>query len=433
MPLVVERMPADEAAEKAVLGEILNDNAAYADAAALLIPDDFADESNRRIFTQIIELIETGNTADIVSVSSRLGDHKQLEAIGGVAYLSDLDRFSLRGHSVVTNCRTIRDKSKRRQLMRACEVGYLAASDSAETTAEVLSIVEDRLLELRGNEHGKTLHHVSEVMPEVIQQLEDEAKGLNQSGLAYGLTTLDGAIGHMRPGELIVVGALPGRGKTAFSAQILSANAQETPSMDFSIEMTRWQLGKRLLAANSTVSASRIQHPEFINDGWPLVKGAAKAMESWKLWFDDSSSITLNELTSRGRLAIRKHGVRLIVVDYLRLVRTKGKDTREKVGNVCDGLRQLAKAEQVTIVLLSQLSRPGDINERPTMLNLKESGDIEAHAHVVLLLYTPEDKQGQPTGEDEIIIGKCREGTRGPVPVFLHKSRLQFVPRVVNQ
>jgi replicative DNA helicase len=128
---------------------------------------------------------------------------------------------------------------------------------------------------------------------------------------------------------------------------------------------------------------------------------------------------------------VRRNGVKLVVVDYLRLVRSKGRDLREKVGNVADGLRQLAKNENICVVLLSQLARPGDINERPTMLSLKESGDIEAHANIVLLLYMPVDNKNEPTGEDEIIIGKSREGPLGAIPVLLHKARLQFVGRVV--
>src|SRR4051812_16312008 len=112
MPTVEVVMPRDDSAEKAVLGEILNNNRAYAEAATFLRTGDFWSESNRRIFAQIVELIETGETADIITVSSRLADRKQLEAIGGVAYLTDLDSFSLRAVSITSHCRAIRDKSK---------------------------------------------------------------------------------------------------------------------------------------------------------------------------------------------------------------------------------------------------------------------------------------------------------------------------------
>lgn len=431
LELLTERgMPAAIDAERSVLGGVLLDNTAISEASNLLRPEDFTLEAHRKLFSRMMELIAEGTAIDMVTLTDRLGTRKEIESIGGVAYISSLTDGLPHRPSIASYCKIVRDKARRRQFIKACEAGIMSAADTAETTPECLSIVEDRLLELRGNDSGTTLHSIADVMPEVIQQLRDEADGRIVSGLSYGLADLDVTAGLMRPGELVVAGALPGRGKTALAAQIISANAVNTVgTMDFSIEMSRWQLGKRLLAGNSSVPAARIREPRSIREQWPKLLEAAGEMKQWPVWFDDSSTITLHELTSRARLAIKKHKVRLIIVDYLRLVRAKGRDLRERVGNVADGLRQLAKSENVTVVLLSQLSRPGDINERPTMLSLKESGDIEAHAHVVILIYTPEDEQGHPTGEDEIIVGKCREGTRGPVFVYLHKERLQFVPR----
>jgi replicative DNA helicase len=124
--------------------------------------------------------------------------------------------------------------------------------------------------------------------------------------------------------------------------------------------------------------------------------------------------------------------VKLIVVDYLQLVRAEGRDPRERVGNVADALRQLAKTERVPVVLLSQLRRPQNVNDVPTMIDLKESGDIEAHAHVVLLLHAPTGPGGLPTGEDTILIGKNRNGAKGPIPVRFCQRKLRFDPRTVD-
>ena len=137
------------------------------------------------------------------------------------------------------------------------------------------------------------------------------------------------------------------------------------------------------------------------------------------------------ELLASARLFIRRHGVKLIVVDYLRLVDAPGRDLRERVGNVADALRQLAKTERIGVVLLSQLRRPeGGINARPTMLDLKESGDIEAHSHVVLLPYLPVADDGKPIPEEQLlIIGKNRNGGVGSLPVYFDENRLQFMER----
>jgi replicative DNA helicase len=140
--------------------------------------------------------------------------------------------------------------------------------------------------------------------------------------------------------------------------------------------------------------------------------------------------MSLQGLLARARLYIRRFACRLVVVDYIRLISAPGRELREQVGNVTDSLRQLAKTEQVGVVALSQLARPRDRNpnSRPSMLGLKESGDIEAHAHVVLLIHMPL-KQGEPTGEDEIIIGKNRHGPMGAIEVSFNRETLSFMPR----
>lgn len=423
------QLPAAIDAEKSVLGSILLNNETYPEAASLLTPEEFHLDSHRKLFSSMVEIFESGGSVDLITITNQLATRKEIEAVGGVTYISSLtDGLPLRP-SIASYCKIVRDKYRRRQLILACETGIAAALENTESTPECLSIVEEKLLAIRGNEVNSKLHPIREVMPEVVEQLRDEAEGRAELGISYGLTSLDDWIGRMRPEELIVIGALPGRGKTALSAQIISANAPGgLPVLDFSLEMSRWQLGKRLIAANSRVPAARIRQPKTLKETWTEVLETAGKLSDWPVWFDDSATITLQELTARARLAVRQHGIKVVIVDYLRLVSARGKDLREKVGNVANGLRILAKQERITVVLLSQLSRPKEINERPTMLDLKESGDIEAHANVVLLLYTPEEK-GQPTGEDEIVIGKCREGTRGPVPVFLDKRKLQFVPR----
>jgi replicative DNA helicase len=135
---------------------------------------------------------------------------------------------------------------------------------------------------------------------------------------------------------------------------------------------------------------------------------------------------------ARAKLAIRRYGVKLIVVDYLRLAEVSGRELRERVGEAANTLRKLAKQENVAVVGLSQLKRPENINDRPSMIDLKESGDIEAHAHTVLLLYQPQDNKGEFTREDEIIIGKQRNGPLGSEPVRFNKDLLQFEPREQN-
>ncbi len=227
-------------------------------------------------------------------------------------------------------------------------------------------------------------------------------------------------------------GALPGRGKTALGAQIALANASAgAPVAFFSLEMSREQLGERFLSNESRVPASRVRNPRYIEaPHWTALLQCVGKLEQYSLYVDDSTSLNIETLIARAKLCIRRYGCRLVVVDYLRLVQASGDQLRERVGNVAEGLRRLAKSENISVLALSQLSRPkdGDINSRPNLLQLKESGDVEAAAHTVLLLYMPM-RNDVPTGEEEIIIGKSRNGPLGSIPVYFDRRTLRFEER----
>jgi replicative DNA helicase len=187
-----------------------------------------------------------------------------------------------------------------------------------------------------------------------------------------------------------------------------------------------------LCSAKSTLTATQLSNPQRMRrDLWPELASAAADLAEHPIWIDDSPSLTASQLLARARLYIRRHGVKLIVVDYLRLVDAPGRDLRERVSYVANTLRQLAKTENIAVVLLSQLRRPeGGMNARPSMLDLKESGDIEAHSHVVLLPYLPVGDDGGPMPEEQLlIIGKNRNGSIGSLPVYFDEKRLQFVDR----
>jgi replicative DNA helicase len=252
-------------------------------------------------------------------------------------------------------------------------------------------------------------------------------------GIPTGLHSLDLATGGIRPGELWTIGALPGRGKTALGVQVLLASGiAGLPAAAFSLEMQAVEIGKRFLAAKSHFSAGQLRNPHWIKrERWMELMESAAALTTMPIYVDDRSTLKIHELLASARLYIRRHRVKLIVVDYLRLVEAPGRDLRERVGQVADALRQLAKTERVGVVLLSQLKRPeGGINARPSMLDLKESGDIECHSHVVLLPYLPVSEDGTPIPDEQLlIIGKNRNGCIGSLAVYFDEKRLQFFER----
>jgi replicative DNA helicase len=329
--------------------------------------------------------------------------------------------------------KTIQEEAQRRRLATTLQSSTLAVDDRSESLASCLDIAGTGLLEIASERERES--RGDRTWSEACGAWLSEWNSSNEhSGLATGVSLLDQSTGGIRPGELWVVGALPGRGKTSFGLQVAGVNAKERIACAvFSLEMAETEVITRLVSQHSTITPRVARGAACSGDDRNVISTTATDIATWPLVVDDSPSLRLSELLARARLAVRRFSVKLVVVDYLRLVDAPGADLRERVGNVANGLRELAKQERVAVLLLSQLRRPeGGINARPSMIELKESGDIEAHAHTVLLLYMPVDTNGVFTGIDEIIIGKQRHGRVGSVPVHFEKRSLRFRDREVS-
>jgi replicative DNA helicase len=296
-------------------------------------------------------------------------------------------------------------------------------------------MVQESLLAIEATDGKKVARKGWDIMPELMDELKRQSKCEGLVGFTTGVHSLDEMTGGIRPGELWAVGALPGRGKTALGAQMILANAKAgVPVMSFSIEMSAIELCKRLLAASSKVSAGLIRNPRYIPaDRWLELGEAAATLGELPIYVDDRGSLKIDQLLASARLFIRRHQIALIVVDYLQIVQAPGRDIKDQVSYTAKALRAFAKSENVAVVQLSQLSRPKgkDINARPTMIDLKESGAIEETSHVVLLPYMPLDDAGKfVADQQELIVGKSRNGSVGSLPVVFDTKRLQFRERV---
>jgi replicative DNA helicase len=424
-------------AEKTMLGCVLLDPGCLYRVLPLVKAQDFSLDSHRRIYHAIAELAESGKPVDVMTVTDALIAKGQLDAVGGMGYLVTLSDNVTSEMARVANvehyAELVLDKSRRRQARAAGQCLVNATDDLSVPTSACIERVQESLLEIEAASGRTAARHVKEFMPEVLRELETQSQNQGLVGMTTGIPSLDVATGGIRPGELWTIGALPGKGKTALGIQIVLAGGDAgIPTYAFSLEMQVLEIGKRFLAAKSSLPAIQIRNPQAIkNDRWPDLLRAAGRIAECPIYVDDRPSLKVQELLASARLYIRRHGVKLIVVDYLRLVEGQGRELRDRVGYVANALRQLAKSERVGVVLLSQLRRPeAGINTRPSMLDLKESGDIEAHSHVVLLPYLPIGDDGTPIPEHELlIIGKNRNGGVGSLPVYFDEKRLQFFDR----
>jgi replicative DNA helicase len=422
-------LPASPDAEKAILGAVILNNELAYQALTVLRNEHFYLDAHRRIYRCVEDMSDAGKPIDTLTLTDELGRSKELEAVGGAAYLSTLTDRVPRRASIDHYLKIVRDKALLRSVIHAAAGMSAQATEETDSAEEVITAAECALSELRADRAQHAEAHISTFIVQAAERLHQPLER-NLVGHTTGLSSLDRGTTGIRNGELWIVGALPGRGKTAFGMQVAAANAQKgIPTLFFSLEMDRDQLSDRLLAAESGVEAKKIRKRILDANEKRLIREAADRMQSWSLYIDDSADLTDRELMARAKLAIRRYDVELIVVDYLRLVKCRGKELREQVGEAANTLRKLAKQEGVAVVALSQLRRPQNINDRPSMIDLKESGDVEAHAHTVILLYQPIDGEGRFTHEDELIIGKQRNGPIGTELVRFDKDSLQFTER----
>ncbi len=429
-------LPASPDAERSILGGILLDDKVVHEVASLLKPDYLSLESHRRIYTVMRGMADRGQPIDMITVADELDRRKWVEAVGGVAYISSLidgvpDRPSLAHY-----CGIVREKAMLRGLINIAQNAIDEAMEHSDEADQVISRAEEGLLRLRGIEERTVAVPIWDAMNETINEIKAiRERGDDLVGLPTGVQGVDEITTGIREDEYWVVGALPSRGKTVLGVQITAANASRgVPVLFFSHEMTRRQLCRRILPGESEISAYKIRNPaQLSSEEYTKLARVASEVAKWPVWIVDPDELTAQELCAISRLYIRRHGVKLIVVDYLQLLQAPGKELRDRVTYASNVLRAIPKKERVPVVALSQMARPKDGNEnsRPSMIQLRETGYIEAHAHVVLLLYRPKQDSNW-TGEDEIIIAKQREGMVGKQPVVLHRDWVRFEERTTD-
>ncbi len=419
-------------AERTVLGAILIDNHAFYEASQYLVARDFYLSSHRTIFACISRLLLRGSSADSTTVPEELRSTQQLEAVGGVAYVLNLEDGIPRNFSVRSYVRIIKDKSSLRQI---CTFGKSLAAEAEEpgTTSEgLLDRSESGLLEIRGGQ-GDSLHKgAGQEMAVLLDRMRQEKdRPTELLGLPSGIHGLDLMTRGYQPGEITIVGAKSGVGKTSLLIQSAIANVRQgVPVLLFSLEMTEQQILRRILSVVSGVSFPRVRDTKWTTEqDMQAIVRAAAVVESWPLHIVDAAGISIEKITATSRLAIRRHGVKLIGVDYVQIVNAPGKDERLRVAAISRGLTRLAKDEQVPVIVLSQLSRQDRMaaNRRPTMSDLRESSQLENDAHCIVLAHREwDDEMGKLKSDGALIVAKQRSGETGAFPVTYDRRTLTF-------
>lgn len=425
-------LPANIDAEKSILGAILLDNMNYSEAAEKLRADDFSLDSHRRIFGRMGELIDSGHHVDIVTLANELARNKEIEAIGGVAYLAGLTEGLPRRLNIEEYVRIVKDKSLLRQLMTICSTAIARAADQSETALDVLNAAESSLMEVSERGVSQGFSGIAEIVSRSFGSIDNLYKqGREVTGLETHFVDFDKATSGLQPSDLIIIAARPSMGKTAWAINIAQNAGTKGGKVVavFSLEMSKESLLRRMLASQAFVDQRKIQTGFLPREDHEKLTRALEDLVESKIYIDDTAGVSLAEMRAKARRLRQQQGaLDLIVVDYLQLMSAgipgtgrKFENRTQEVSTISRGLKALAKELSVPVIALSQLSRASEQrggDKKPMLSDLRESGSIEQDADLVCFIhresYYNKDENGdedpESKGKAEIIIAKQRNG-----------------------
>jgi replicative DNA helicase len=444
---VPRSLPSSEDGEKGVLCSLLLSPREVADICVLsLNPDAFYIPAHRTIYSLVLEFGDKSKPIDFVSLKQALKDRNQLEEIGGPEYLSALYSFVPTAANADYYVEIVREKYILRRLIIACNKLSNQCYDSQEDIEPLLDDAEKEIFAITGDHVNTEIVATKDLVMAAIEQIEKlyENRG-SVTGIPTGFVELDRMTSGLHPAEMVVIAARPSMGKTALAMNIAEHVAMNVgkPVAVFSLEMSSQQLVQRLLCSRAKVDLQRVRNGFLSERDFPSLTAAAAKLAAAKMFIDDTPGLSIMELRAKARRMKSQYDVRLIVIDYLQLLRStsrRAQDNRQlEISEISGGIKALAKELDLPIIVVAQLNRQPDTRAkeggRPRLSDLRESGSIEQDADVVGLLVRPEyyetddDAKQEKAGEAELIVAKQRNGPTGDVPLIFLKEYTRFESR----
>jgi replicative DNA helicase len=426
-------LPNNLDAERSVLGAILLDNNALNTAIETLRADDFFLDQHRRVFTQMIALAEVQQAIDLITLTEELHRRGDLEAAGGAPYLASLADGMPKVSNVEHYARIVKEKAMLRNLIHTTHNIQQRAFEGEDGADMILDNAESSIFELAEDRVKAGLISVKDIVRDNFERLEKIFKeGKSITGIPTGYVELDKLTSGLQPSELLILAARPSQGKTALAlnlAENIAIRAGQ-PVAIFSLEMSKESLLQRLVASVAQIDAHKFRTGHLNRNDWTGMTEALGVISNAPLWVDDAGSISVLEIGAKARRLKRDKGLSLLIVDYLQLITARGRfgNRQEEVASISRGLKGLAKELQIPVLVLSQLTRAPERDERgPQLSDLRESGAIEQDADVVMFIYRPHFFKAGASPEEreetELRIAKQRNGPTDNVK-FVFRSRL---------
>ena len=415
--------PHNTDAERSVLGSAMLNRDALFDVIEIVSPDDFYNKANQEIFSTMRDMYNTGKACDIVTVTEELKKRGTLAASGGSAYISALTSEIPSTVNAAEYARIIAEEAALRRLIQASEEIRESCFDQKDTSEDIMDDAEKKIFAIAESGQKRDYTSVKDVM---FTDMDIISKRSMQSGSLTGVTSgfrdLDNKLGGFQKSDLIIVAARPGMGKTAFALNV-ALNAAEKGGANvliFSMEMSKEQLGQRLIAMKANVDMEDISKGNVQGDKWREIIVASETIGQCNINIDDTPHPSVYEIRNKCRRMKANQGLDLIVVDYLGLMIEKADNVVQEVSQLTRSFKLLAREMDCPVILLSQLSRTPDQrvnNHRPVLSDLRDSGSIEQDADVVLFLYRDDyyNKESEKPGVCEVNVAKHRNGPLGEV------------------
>ena len=417
---MVERIPPhNEEAERSVLGAVMLNKDILSEVLEEVTADDFYNESHREIFRAIWELYKENTAVDMLTVCEELKKRKALDMAGGRAYIATLTAEVPSTANAVEYAKIVAEKATLRQMIRTSEDITEKGYDAKMDAGEILDYAESGIFKIAQKRQKNDYAKIQDVLLTNIKIIDQAAQNKDKIvGIPTGFKDHDEKTSGLQRSDLIIVAARPAMGKTAFALNIAQQSAVKAGSsvIIFSLEMSKEQLGQRLLAMQARVEMQKLKQGDLDRKDWDRITMALDELNNTKIVIDDTPGISIMEMRNKCRRLKADQGLDLVVVDYLQLMSMQGKtdNRQQEISTISRNLKLLAREMDCPVIVLSQLSRAPEQRQdhRPILSDLRESGSIEQDADIVIFLYRDDyyNENTDKPGVCEVNIAKHRSG-----------------------
>ena len=417
---MIKRLPPNNVeAEKAVIGAMMLDSDAIMVCSEILTAGEFYQQQYGIIFDALVEMYRDGIGADLVTIQNKLREKEVTPELYSVEYLGELLASVPTSANVKFYAEIVHEKAVLRRLIKVTEQVTRECYMDSQPLEDILEDTEKSVFDVIQQRGGSEFEPIRDVVLRTLDSIEKAAKQKgNITGLETGFRDLDAKTAGLQKTDLILIAARPAMGKTAFVlniAEYVALHSNSTIAL-FSLEMSKEQLVKRMLAMNSMVDSQKIRTGDLEDDDWDKLVGSVRKIGNSNLVIDDTSGITASELRSKCRKLKIEQGLDLVIIDYLQLMTGAGKrksDSRQQeISDISRSLKVMARELDVPVIALSQLSRAVESrpDKRPMLSDLRESGAIEQDADIVMFIYRDEyyNPDSEKKGVAEVIVAKQR-------------------------